>query len=446
MTLSKSTPERRTPTARPALALLLPLCVLCCGASLFLSWSWLPAAVILLAVVTLVVGWLRIGRSWTALIVLILAMPGCKPTQRPIQDSIVGNDAAQIRELVSVEERILALTPQLRELSKSMQNLRLPDGPRLIHFASEVTVGEAGQAADFSAPGELDLLRPLLKEAAWIEQASFYFIDGRFPDEEEDLFEGEVGFRGLAKLKSGGWQGLIGKFLIRWTKATGEEDAEWKISGWEQKELATMASSRRLFGDVLGTALPRPVDRALAHRSPHQEAAIKFYQGGAKKHPHPYFAPISVNQKPGLAVVDIDKIHSVSQSDVSTIMIDFDEYLNEVEYEAAVNDVRAALDRARDLPADAEEPWLTEIKFSETAPAVMVVLVDTGEVGPVTLREVARDVKTRMRDLYGANRITVRGGQEREVLFHEQNFPLVSPKNASPCSSHRKKKSFCKQS
>ena len=103
MTLSKSTPERRTPTPRPILALLLALCVLCCGANLFLSWSWLPAAAILLAVVTLVVDWRRTGWSWTALIVLTLAMPGCKPTQRPIQDSIVGNDAAQIRELVSVE-------------------------------------------------------------------------------------------------------------------------------------------------------------------------------------------------------------------------------------------------------------------------------------------------------------------------------------------------------
>jgi hypothetical protein len=306
MTLSKSTPERGTPTPRTVLAVLLPLCVLCCGANLFLSWSWLPAAAILLAVATLVVGWRRIGWSWTALIVVTLAMPGCKPTQRPIQDSIVGNDAAQIRELVSVEERILALTPQLRELSKSMQNLRLPDGPRLIHFASEVTVREAGQTADTSVPGDLDLLRPLLKEVAWIEQASFYFIDGRFPDEEEGLFEGEVGFRGLAKLKSGEWQGLIGKFLIKWTRGTGEEGAEWKISGWEQKELGTMASARRLFGDALSTALPRPADRALAHRSPHQEAAIEFYQGGAKKHPHPYFAPISVNQKPGLAVVDID--------------------------------------------------------------------------------------------------------------------------------------------
>ena len=136
-----------------------------------------------------------------------------------------------------------------------------------------------------------------------------------------------------------------------------------------------------------------------------------------------------------LAVADIDKIHSISQTDVSTIMVDFDEYLSETEYEAALNDIRAALDRVRDLPADTEEPWLTEIKFSEIAPAVMVALIDTGGVGPVTLREVGRDIKTRMRDLYGTNRITVRGGQEREVRVlvdrdSASRFGLTVPKIA----------------
>ena len=84
-----------------------------------------------------------------------------------------------------------------------------------------------------------------------------------------------------------------------------------------------------------------------------------------------------------LAVADIDKIHSISQTDVSTIMVDFDEYLSEIEYEAALNDIRAALDRVRDLPADTEEPWLTEIKFSEIAPAVMVALILFTESSPV---------------------------------------------------------------
>ena len=44
-------------------------------------------------------------------------------------------------------------------------------------------------------------------------------------------------------------------------------------------------------------------------------------------------------------------------------------------------DVRAALDRAVDLPPDAEEPVVTEIIIGEVSPAVMLALVDSGGVG-----------------------------------------------------------------
>ncbi len=117
-----------------------------------------------------------------------------------------------------------------------------------------------------------------------------------------------------------------------------------------------------------------------------------------------------------LTVSDIDQMRSVSSAGVSSINIDFDEFLDEVEYEAALNDVRAALDRVSDLPADAEEPVISEGKFSEFAPVVMIALVDEGDIGPLALREVARDVKSRLRDLGGANRIEIRGEQDREVL------------------------------
>lgn len=116
-----------------------------------------------------------------------------------------------------------------------------------------------------------------------------------------------------------------------------------------------------------------------------------------------------------LAVADIDLLRSVSSTGVSDIHIEFDEFLDEVAYEAALNDVRAALDRVPDLPEDAEEPVVSEGKFSEFAPVVMVAVVDTGGVGPLALREVARDVKSRLRDVPGANRIEIRGDQEREV-------------------------------
>jgi len=116
-----------------------------------------------------------------------------------------------------------------------------------------------------------------------------------------------------------------------------------------------------------------------------------------------------------LTVSDIDQIRSVSSAGSSDINVEFDEFLDDVEYEAALNDVRAALDRVTDLPDDAEKPFITEGKFSEFAPVVIIAVVDRSEVGPLALREVARDIKSRLRDLPGANRIEIRGDQEREI-------------------------------
>lgn len=116
-----------------------------------------------------------------------------------------------------------------------------------------------------------------------------------------------------------------------------------------------------------------------------------------------------------LGVPDIDKMHSVSRANLSSIHLDFDEYLDEVGYEAAVNDVRAAIDRASDLPADAEDPHIRELKMSEFQPAVLVAVVDIGDVGHAALREIARDAASRMRDLPGVRRIEVRGEREREI-------------------------------
>jgi hypothetical protein len=41
-------------------------------------------------------------------------------------------------------------------------------------------------------------------------------------------------------------------------------------------------------------------------RSEHYEATLKYYREGMKTPPHPYFAPISANQKEGVSVADVD--------------------------------------------------------------------------------------------------------------------------------------------
>ena len=114
-------------------------------------------------------------------------------------------------------------------------------------------------------------------------------------------------------------------------------------------------------------------------------------------------------------VGNIDEMRSASQSNVSMISLDFDETLDTVAYESAVNDVRGALDQVKDLPLDAEEPRLTEIIMSEVSPIVMVVVADVGGVGELSIRDVAREAESRLRELPGVSKVEARGLQDREV-------------------------------
>ncbi len=114
-------------------------------------------------------------------------------------------------------------------------------------------------------------------------------------------------------------------------------------------------------------------------------------------------------------VNDVDEMRSSSQSNVSMIAIDFDETLNQTEYESAVNDVRGALDQVQDLPLDAEEPVLREIITAEVNPVVFIAVSDVGEVGELAIRDLAQEIESRIRDLPGVSSVEIRGLQEREV-------------------------------
>ena len=112
---------------------------------------------------------------------------------------------------------------------------------------------------------------------------------------------------------------------------------------------------------------------------------------------------------------DIHEMRSASQANVSVINIEFDETLNDAEYESAVNDARGALDRVTDLPLDAEEPELLEIITSDLSPVVLIAITDEAGVGELALRDVAREAASRLRELPGVSKVEVRGLQDREV-------------------------------
>jgi len=114
-------------------------------------------------------------------------------------------------------------------------------------------------------------------------------------------------------------------------------------------------------------------------------------------------------------VSDIDEMRSASQANVSSINIDFDETLTPEEFQAAVNDTRGALDRVTDLPEDAEEPVLREIKTSEFRPIAMITVTDQAGLGELAIRDVAQEAASRIREIPGVSSVSVRGLQDREI-------------------------------
>ncbi len=258
------------------------------------------------------------------LVLLPLMLPACKKTERVAG----GDDATVIRALVSSEETCLKLTPKLNALAKGLLDLRLPGPGAETVFAPAVSVSDVGPVPALTATGagmlesrpwpvargsrkvtQVDLWRPLLDAVSSFDHAKVYILSGEHPDGDMFRYEAKAGFDALAMMKSGEWRSLQGRMQLSWQRAktaVGEPAADWQITSWKTEQMHYLASPRRLFVEAVETALRAPEDRAKVRRSPHYEATVNYYRDGMKTPPHPYFAPISANQKEGVAVADID--------------------------------------------------------------------------------------------------------------------------------------------
>ena len=111
----------------------------------------------------------------------------------------------------------------------------------------------------------------------------------------------------------------------------------------------------------------------------------------------------------------VDEVRSVSRAGMSQIQIRFDENLSETEYEPGMNDLRTALERVVDLPADAEKPIIKQLDSKIIYSDIRVAVVDKAGLGAVPLREVTEGLVSRLSDVPGIDRVTLRGEYEREV-------------------------------
>ena len=228
-----------------------------------------------------------------------------------------------VSKLVTGEETALSLAPKMKALSDGLHSLRLPatNVEAAQVFAASVKVMDIGPSFVSSkddAPlvwrgwplmkmsqrvDKVDLWRRLLDTTEKFEHAKLYVITGEHPNNDMFRFDSVGGFEALAKMKSGEYRALRGKMNITWNRAKGP--GPWQITEWETTEMWWSSSPQLLFRESLDTAMGSPEEAAKFRRSQHYETTVKFYQTGMKM-PHPYFAPISANQKDGLAVGDVN--------------------------------------------------------------------------------------------------------------------------------------------
>ncbi|HTG45696.1 MAG TPA: VCBS repeat-containing protein, partial [Verrucomicrobiae bacterium] len=243
--------------------------------------------------------------------------------------SPTSDDASVISALVTAEETCLALSRKMNLLSKSLPELHLPgsSGEAAAVFAPSVAISDLGpppaaatasevmlEAKDWplakAAPqsSKVDLWRPLFDAIARIEHAKVFIVTGEHPGGNPLEFEATAGFDALAQMKAGEWRSFQGKIHLSWSRTQDSDGraGEWQITRWKTDEMLWRESPKRLFVEALDTALRTPDDVAKLRRSLHYEATVKYYRDGMKTLPHPYFAPISVNQKEGVAVADVD--------------------------------------------------------------------------------------------------------------------------------------------
>ena len=314
---------------------------ICGGALLKLNAPWLY---LLIAISVTAALWVGRRQGWLlrAVVLLALAIPISKIVQeRPPKGDLHENtpttftstsekrDGAVIRALVAAEETYLNLSPKMNSLSRGLLDLRLP-GPTADAesvFSTTVTTVDldlipaaipTGPSTFESHPwpvaalskqtDRVDLWRPLFDEISFFEHAKVEIISGDHPDGNMLRYEAKGGFEALARMKSDQWRSFEGRMELSWEhpRTDDGDGGDWQITGWKTTEMHWRASPRRLFVEALDTAMHESQEASMLRRSLHYEATVKHYRDGAKQLPHPYFAPISANQKEGIAVADVN--------------------------------------------------------------------------------------------------------------------------------------------
>ena len=219
----------------------------------------------------------------SALVLALLTACGGKPaTPVPVTPATT---AASIRGLVTSEELILSLSPQLASVDTSTLPLR-PTSP-----ATSIAQlpGAATTVSTYTEPQTTTLARPLTNPKLSIVSGSFT---------TPDTFQTTISLASPS---------LTATFATTWSHTPDT----WAPTSWRTLEITTYDTPRPLFSNALPAALPVPNDLEKATTSLHRKILIENYFGGKPADLPPglsdsRFYPDSLNIHPALSVVDIN--------------------------------------------------------------------------------------------------------------------------------------------
>jgi len=118
---------------------------------------------------------------------------------------------------------------------------------------------------------------------------------------------------------------------------------------------------------------------------------------------------ITIKIEDEIADIDgVDNIFSESQEGLSLITVELADY---ADLDRALSDISSAIDRIEDLPEEAEDPVVGEIK--NAFPIITVSVF--GDLPELTMKEIAEDVQNNLRDIPGVAAVYLSGARDREI-------------------------------
>ncbi len=112
-------------------------------------------------------------------------------------------------------------------------------------------------------------------------------------------------------------------------------------------------------------------------------------------------------------IVNLSGVKQVTSTALNSVAIISVEFRAEEDLKDAIRRLRDEVENAKaELPADATDPRVSEVSFSDTPVWTFVI---TGPYDNFTLRKYAEDIEAELKKISGTNRVDISGGDETEI-------------------------------